>query len=125
MNLFISIFLLCCSTFMSSKDVSFVLRHSAVAAIDETGKIGVHTTKNDNIVGKIKGIGNKQAYFNEVYLLQLIKSDEDAYYYLQPGGKGLVVWTYFIKSNVVTYAKLRAFPATNLPDSYLMIGKCK
>lgn len=105
-------------------NISCVLSHSASAGLDDRGKIDVHTSEKDSIEVRIKGLGQKYAYFNDDYKLTLIKKDENAYYYQQETIEGLIIWTYFIKSNTITYAKIRTFPITGEPSSYLMISKC-
>jgi hypothetical protein len=104
--------------------VHCTLRHSAVAGLDESARIDVHTTDNDEIDVTIQGIGLKEAVFNGSYRLTLIKKDRFAYYYVQPSAEGFTMWVYFRSSNTITYSKLRAFPADGSPSSYLMIAKC-
>ena len=105
--------------------VTGVLRHSAVAALDEDGRIDVHTTDNDEIAFRLENVEADTAVFNGTYELLLIKRDAHAYYYLQPSSGGLVLWVYFPEAQTVTYAKLRAFPLDGLPSSYLMIARAR
>lgn len=107
-----------------SLDISCVLRSSASAGLNDSGYVYVSTSDEDSIEARIEGIGQKTACFNGDYKLQLMKKDEDAYYYQQETWSGVIIWTYFIKSNTITYAKIRAFPTTGQPSSYLMIAKC-
>ena len=110
---------------VEAKNIQFTLKYSAVARITESGKMDVHTTDNDNIPCKIEGINEEKATFNGKYQLIRLHDEPDAIYYLQPATHGIVIWVYFKKSHSVTYCKLRAFPSTGLPDSYLMIAKCE
>lgn len=103
--------------------VSGVLRQSAVAEINESGRIDVHTTDNDAIEFTLEHIGADSATFNGQYELRLIKREPDALYYLQTSTGGIVIWAYFPNSRTVTYAKIRSFPLTGVPSSYLMITK--
>ena len=103
--------------------VSGVLRQSAVAEIDESGHIDVHTTDNDAIEFTLEHVGAEAATFNGQYELRLIKSEPDALYYLQSSPGGIVIWAYFPNSRTVTYARVRSFPTTGVPSSYLMITK--
>lgn len=108
----------------SGKTVFCVLKHSAVAGLDERGRVDVHTTDNDEIAVSIQGIGQKEAVFNGQYRLVLLKEDQHAYYYAQPSAEGMVLWVYYKAADTITYAKLRAFPGDGTPSSYLMIAKC-
>ena len=101
------------------------MKHSAVAELDEKGRIDVLTTDSDEIEVTIEGIGKKKAIFNKIYPLTLMKEDQHAYYYLQPSAEGFIMWVYFKQTHVITYAKLRAFPLDGSPASYLMIAKCE
>jgi hypothetical protein len=109
----------------AGETVHCVLRHSAVAELDEAGAIDVHTTDNDAIEARIEGLGLKEATFNGAYQLIRLKEDDQAHYYYQPSAEGFVLWVYFKASHVITYAKLRAFPLVGTPSSYLMIAKCE
>ena len=105
--------------------VTCILRHSASAALDDNGTVDVHTSADDSITATLTGLGHDTALFNGSYPLVLLKDDRHAYYYDQPSDEGIVVWAYFKLSRTLTYAKLRAFPLTGAPSSYLMIGLCK
>ena len=119
-----SIIITIISSSAAAQDIRCVLKHSAVAQLNENENVDVHTTSNDNIAVEITGIGEKEATFNGVYTLVLIKRDPDALYYLQSTSFGLTLWVYFAKTRTITYCKLRAFPVSELPDSYLIIAKC-
>ena len=112
-------------TIASAKDVSCVLNHSAVAELNESFELDVHTTDNDGIEVRLEDVGEDEVTFNGEYKLTLIKREEDALFYSQPALSGLIIWIWFPRANAITYAKLRAFPITGLPSSYLMIAKCQ
>ena len=112
-------------TVASAKDVSCVLNHSAVAELNENYELDVRTTDNDGIQVRLENLGEDEVTFNGTYKLTLLKREENALFYVQQVPKGLVIWVYFPRVNTITYAKLRAFPFTGLPSSYLMIAKCK
>ena len=124
--LLVFLILLACHANAGSKGktVHCVLKHSAVAGLDEKGHIDIHTTDNDEIPVTIENIGEKEAVLNRTYKLTLAKEDQYAYYYGQPSAEGFIMWVYFKDSNTLTYAKLRAFPLDGSPSSYLMIAKC-
>ena len=103
--------------------VSGVLRHSAVAEVNDSGHVDVHTTDNDAIEFTLEHVGADSATFNGQYELRLIKREPDALYYLQSSIRGVIIWAYFPNSRTVTYAKIRSFPITGVPSSYLMIAK--
>jgi len=108
-----------------SVTVTCILRHSAVAELDDHGKIDVHTTTDDSITATLTGLGQDTAIFNGSFRLERLKEDRHAYYYIQPDDEGVLMWVYFKLSRTLTYAKLRAFPLTGVPSSYLMIGHCE
>lgn len=108
-----------------SKDVECVLKHSASAKINDKNQIKTNTSDEDSIYVKIKNIGEDVAIFNDIYKLQILKRDKNTIYYRQDIAQGIVVWAYLYKTHSITYSKIREFPIGNLPDSYLMIGKCK
>ena len=108
-----------------SVTVTCILRHSAVAELDDDGKIDVHTSADDSITATLTGLGQETAVFNGSYSLVRLKEDRHAYYYVQPSDEGVSMWVYFKLSRTLTYAKLRAFPLTGAPSSYLMIGYCE
>ena len=108
-----------------SVTVTCILRHSAVAGLDDHGKIDVHTTTDDSITATLTGLGQDTAIFNGSFRLKRLKEDQHAYYYIQPDDEGVLMWVYFKLSRTLTYAKLRAFPLTGVPSSYLMIGHCE
>jgi len=112
-------------SFLKAKDVSSVLRHSAVAELNAKHEIDLHTTDNDAIEVTLQNVGGDEVIFNGVYKLTLIKREDQALFYEQSLISGLVIWVYFPRDNIITYAKLRAFPVTELPSSYLMIARCK
>jgi hypothetical protein len=125
MNFYFPIFLLLLVSNSPGLAISCVLKHSASAGIDDSGNINVHTSDEDSIIVKIEGIGQDIAIFNSSDKLQLIKTDKNAFYYQQETVEGVIIWAYFLKTNVLTYAKIRAFPVLDKPSSYLMISKCK
>jgi len=119
------ILLLIFSSMLYAIDIECSMKYSAVAELKQNQKIDVHTSSNDNIYVKITNIGKKIAYFNSDYELNLIKYENDVYYYLQSSTDGVVLWAYFKKTKSLTYAKIREFPVIDLPSSYLMIAKCR
>ena len=109
----------------AGRTVSCVLRHSAVAGLDESGSIDTHTTDNDSIEAVIEGVGRKEAILNGQHELIRLKEDDHACYYLQPTIAGFSTWVYFKSSNTIIFSKLRAFPLDGRPDSYMMIARCE
>ena len=106
--------------------VSGVLRQSAIAEINDSGHIDVHTTDNDAIEFTLEHVGADSATFNGEFgqfELRLIKRELDALYYRQSFTGGIIIWAYFPNSRTVTYAKIRSVPVTGDPSSYLMITK--
>ncbi|NOT13889.1 MAG: hypothetical protein HOP23_19070 [Methylococcaceae bacterium] len=105
-------------------EIDCTLTVSAGVAIQKDGKPTSSTSAQDKIHANIQNIGDSKAVFNKDYELTLLKSEPDAFYYTQNIPTGLVVWSYFPGTKSLTYAKIRTFPITGLPDSYLMIGSC-
>ena len=113
--------------------IQCILTHSASADVNPNRQLSVGTTTNDKIQSTIVGLGSKTAYVTidgdpSRYTLTLRKTSADAFYYEQDTffpDAGLIHWVYFKRSRTVTYAKLRAFPLTGDPSSYLMLGLCK
>ena len=105
-------------------DIDCSLTVSAGVVIKKDGKPASSTSAQDKIQANIQNVGALKAVFNKDYELTLLKSEPDAFYYTQNIPSGVVVWSYFPGSKSITYAKIRTFPITGLPDSYLMIGTC-
>lgn len=113
-----------------AKSVRCELTHSASAEVSAERHLDVQTSTNDNIRVVIVGLGSPKAQvFNSDssrFTLTLRKTNSDALFYEQDGyTDGLIHWVYFTRSQTITYAKIRAFPLTGDPSSYLMLGLCR
>lgn len=124
LGMFTILTLLLFITFHSfAMDIACLLQSSAGVEIKENNTIGVNTSSTENISVTIQNVGNATATMDHTYLLTLISKGSGAYHYRQISD-WLITWSYFEKTNAIVYSKIREFPGSGLPDSYMMIGKC-
>ena len=119
----------CLSTARASV-LTCTLTHSASAGVEAGGRVDVHTSTSDHIVATLSEVGAREARVkiagdDPTWPLVLLRDERDAIYYNQPTASGQITWVYFKRSRSVTYSKLRAFPVTGEPSSYLMVGLCQ
>jgi len=118
-------------TLAGAQTVQCVLTHSASADVKPDRQLDVHARTEDNLTATLVGLGSQTAYVTfdsdpSRSTLMLRKDNADAFFYEQDAyADGIIYWVYFKRSRTVTYAKLRAFPLTGAPSSYLMLGLCK